>query len=632
MCGIAGIITKEEGLLREALGRMLDRQHHRGPDDRGMEIFRFGDLFLGLGHTRLSILDLSAAGHQPMIHKPSGSAIVYNGEIYNFMSLRKQLEAKACRFYGHSDTEVLLGGLAAEGAAFLRQLQGMYAFAYVDVNQRRLLLARDPLGIKPLYTASSPTCFIFASEVQAILESGLVSRTLEAAALPGLMAYGAVQEPFTIFRNIRAFPSGQWQEIDLSQGQEIRIRPVQKFWDFPPVRRQITEEEAIQTVPHLLRESVRDHLVSDVPVGIFLSSGLDSTILCGLAAECQDKIKTFTIGIQNDPVQDEGILASRTAALFGTEHTGIELSDEEAQQFTQDWFLSLDQPSVDGLNTYIISRAIRRNNIIVALSGLGGDELFGGYRSFADVPRLYRWMNYFSWMPASFRRMAGRMISLGKPQVFSEKTEDAFARGSDLPSLYLSFRRNLSDKKLSDLGLRTEGLGLTDNFISHEMEAELNWSPEDVVALVARFESKMYMKNMLLRDSDTNGMACSLEIRVPFLDQRILEYAYSLPSRVRLPGGIANKHLLRKGFSAYLRPELTQLKKRGFTLPISAWLRGPLKGLCQDGLGYLETMGLFNNQKIDQWWTAFQQDPQTIGWSRIFLLGVIGIYCQKNKL
>jgi len=352
MCGIAGIITLREEMARRALPAMVACEKHRGPDDEGEAYLPFGEKFLGLGHRRLSILDLSAAGHQPMVHPITGDRIIYNGELYNFLPLRKELEDLGEKFVGHCDTEIMLHALARWGPEAIKRFAGMYAFAFHDVARNRLILGRDPLGIKPLYVAEIDGYVLFASELRAILASDLVPRKLDRRAVAGMLAYGAVQEPCTIVQGVRMFPAGHFQVYDASASSPAS--PV-RFWDFPRPRVGMTQADAVAAVRDTLNIAVRDHLVADVPVGVFLSSGLDSTIIAGLAARHTRQLRSFTVSFADQPDMSEQALADETARLFGLEQTNINITGVDAEAAAVAWLGALDQPSIDGLNVYVIS-------------------------------------------------------------------------------------------------------------------------------------------------------------------------------------------------------------------------------------------------------------------------------------
>ncbi len=594
MCGIAGVVAAES-VTRYALPKMVAALTHRGPDDRGVVVRPLNGRFIGLGHTRLAILDLTPAGSQPMAHAPTGAEIVFNGEIYNFQRLRADLKREGETFRGGSDTEVLLAGLARHGQAYLERLEGMYAFGFFDPRGHSLLLARDPAGIKPLYLAETADGLVFASETRALLASGLTPRTIDRRALAGYLAYGAVQHPLTLFAGVQSLPPGSCLAFRVGpSGRWARVSPPKMFWRLPPIRPAITEAEAVRAARETLNAAVKDHLIADVPVGLFLSSGLDSTILAGLAAKQSKAPKSFTVVFRDGQGLSEGRAAAQTAREFGLSHSELPMAMSDAQAAVQDWLAALDQPSIDGLNVFVISRAVRERGMKVALSGLGGDELFGGYPSFRDVPRLRRITALLKPFPASVRRGLARMAAVGRTGAVKEKLSDMLGGDGSVRSLYLQRRRTLSDGQMAELGLNAAELGLGPDYLPADAAPDIDADLADLIKTVSQFEFRLYQGNMLLRDADANGMAFGLEIRLPFLDQRMLDLAHAIPGPIRLPKRAAGKHLLRRAFADFLRPELLNKPKRGFTLPIGRWMAGPLRPLCEQALLVLKDLRLLN--------------------------------------
>ncbi|HEX8523536.1 MAG TPA: asparagine synthase (glutamine-hydrolyzing) [Tepidisphaeraceae bacterium] len=628
MCGIAGIIAEKELVVREALAGMVSACRHRGPDDEGIAILPFGQRVVGLGQRRLSIQDLSAAGHQPMVHPQTRDQLIFNGELYNYPALRRELEAVGETFIGHSDTEALLYGLTRWGADYLNRLEGMFAFAFYDAKQQRLMLARDHVGIKPLYVARIDGRILFGSEVRSVLASGLVNRELDSRGVAGLLAYGAVQHPCTIFKNISSFPAGSFQYFQAANGQE---KPKQ-FWTFPGLRDDVTIGQAIERARTTLEYSVRDHLISDVPVGVFLSSGIDSTVVAALASKYTTGLRSFSVGFADQPDLSELTLAKETAQILELPHTEILVNGGDCERTAVEWLSSLDLPSVDGLNVYIISKMVRAEGIKVALSGQGGDELFGGYpSSFYDVPRLQRIMRRMRWLPSSAKQALATVATVGSSSAVRQKLRDMMKLDGSVSELYLQRRRAMSNGQLAELGLEHSALGLDESFVPAEALENLPGEASDPVWAISQLESRFYQHNMLLRDADANGMAHGLEIRVPILDRRMLDLMLPLPGSVRLPNGIANKHILRQAMLPYLRPALLNQSKRGFTLPIRRWMVGPLRELCEEALRSLKRVGALRQSGIDGIWKSFLAAPESPMWTRAFTLVVLGRYLQQTK-
>ncbi len=615
-----------------ALAAMIDAQRHRGPDDAGMEFGAGPGYTLGLGHRRLSIIDLSPSGHQPMVHEETGAQLVFNGEIYNFQSIRAELEHFGEQFRGHCDTEVLLHALVRWGPSCVKRLEGMFAFAFYDRRRHQLLLARDSLGIKPLYYAATPHAFVFASEVRAILASGLVPRKLDDRGMAGLLAYGAVQEPCTFFQDVVSLAGGCWQLVRLPSLFHEPLPPAETFWTFPAPDASATHTDTILRLQATMEAAVRDHLVADVPVGVFLSSGLDSTIVAGLASRHTRQLRTFTVGFADQPAFSESVLAAETAQIFGARHTDIQIQGDQAQAAAVEWLASLDMPSLDGLNTYVISKAIRAEGITVALSGLGGDELFAGYPSFVDLPRIRRHVARARHLGPRMRSLLVRLAAIGRPESFRHKLSDIMATNGELLELYFQRRRMMSNAHLEALGVDARRLHLTSSFLPPEALQRVVVDARDLVWSIAQFESRFYMGNMLLHDTDTNGMAHSLEIRVPMLDKRMLDLALALPGPLRMPNIRISKQLLRDGFASLLRPELMAQRKRGFTLPISRWMIGPLREMCEESLCGLKSLGVLHDKGIDAVWQLFLREPTSPIWSRAFALCVLGRYLKAMNV
>ncbi len=462
MCGIAALLGKHKPECAAAMVHtMNDAQAHRGPDDQGAIVLQVGGGIVGLGNRRLAILDLSPHGHQPMHNPDTGDVLVYNGEIYNSPDLRRELQQAGFTFRGHSDTEVLLRAYQHWGVDCLPRLRGMFAFALWDARRSRLLIARDHLGIKPLYYAAREgEWFVCASEVRALMSSGLAPPVVSQRALAGYLAYGAVQEPLTLFEGVFALARGAWKEFD-SLG---RSTAQGTYWQFPRPdgERQRSLEEVAEEGRALLEQSVRRHLLSDVRVGIFLSSGLDSTAVLGIARRFQsatDHLNAFTVSFSDDPVYDEAAIARITAARFGVQYHEYPVEESTALAWMRDALAAMDQPSMDGFNTYLVARAVHEQGISVALSGMGGDELFAGYNSFRRVPRLHRAMSWMASLPPSWRAALARNLALSMNSVVRSKAADIATAGPDFLAIYFHTRRLLSDQGLARLGLGSCGTG-----------------------------------------------------------------------------------------------------------------------------------------------------------------------------
>lgn len=636
MCGIAAItgeFTRED--IADAMQRMLNAQLHRGPDDGGMAVIEVAEAKVArvaLGSRRLAILDVSPLGHQPMSNPDTEDTLVYNGEIYNSPELRESLETHGFRFRGHSDTEVLLRAYQHWGIQCLERLKGMFAFALWDNARRRLILARDHLGIKPLYYSVLPgKGLVCASEIRALLASRLIARDVDRAGLAGYLAYGAVQDPLTILKGVFSLPPGSWIEVDTA-GQ---IKAQNTYWRIPlpdssnaklPVAELVAEGRA------LFRSSVKRHLLSDVPVGVFLSSGLDSTAVLKLACEvASTKLHAFTVSTPDAPEIDEAPLAKQTVQGLNLVHHVYPVNASTALSWAQDAMNCLDQPAMDGLNSYIVSRVVHEAGLKVALSGQGGDEIFGGYQSFRAVPTWYRRLKWFRRLP---RQLQSALVTMGKTQlsgVARGKVEDVARNGIGLAGLYFQNRRLLSDASIQSLGLQSQSLNLTDTYHVRDSDFHEQTDSLDPVAMIARLESVFYLGNTLLRDGDVLGMANSLEIRVPMLDKDLVEWAFRLPGETLLPKGAPGKFLLREMCADFYTPAQSRQSKLGFNLPISSWLLGPLRDVMEESLGQVKDTGLLIPEGVDGVKAAFLQEPQSSAWSRVWSLVTLGQWLKQTQ-
>ncbi|HVF39493.1 MAG TPA: asparagine synthase (glutamine-hydrolyzing) [Gemmatimonadaceae bacterium] len=556
MCGIAGWFGAEPSCQAE---RLLESVRHRGPDGEGT--WEDPSQRAALIHARLSILDLSELGAQPMscggaAGDASGSRMVMNGEIFNFRDLRQELEAKGETFIGSSDTEVVIRLLSLEGKLALPKLAGMFALAWYDTTTGHGLLARDPFGIKPLYYTEVGGAIAFASEVKALLPLVPHARATSSAVRDTLL-WGSMSGPRTFFDPIRELPAGSYLEWD---GSSATVRRwYQLRFNAAPAPR-----DPVRQARDALVESMQRHLVSDVPVGIFLSGGVDSTAILALARQVlgpDADVRTFSIGFA-DPKYDESSVARRTAAHFGARHTEWIMTSSEGQSEIGGYLDAMDQPTIDGFNTWCVSKLARREGMKVVLSGLGGDELFGGYDSFRRVPQylgLYHAVG-------TLRPYVAGALDRNAPGSRWRRLA-AFLRGSGSPlSAYHVQRGIFTEDEARTLALSVTG---TDPGPASWHADELPQNPADAVS---QLELTRYMLNQLLRDSDVFGMAHGLELRVPFVDARLFESVAMIPASVRLERG--KKMLLQAvpEIPAWVREQ----PKRGFRFPLQDWIESGL--------------------------------------------------------
>ena len=612
---------------------MTDAQAHRGPDGEGRELFKLAGGVLVLGHRRLSILDLSEAGRQPMVNEGTGDWLTYNGEIYNYPELRRQFERDGVALKSRCDTEIILHAYAKWGVECFRELKGMFAVAIYDARNQRLVLARDPLGIKPLYHTHGGRGFAFASEVLALRAGGVAADRIDRQALAGLLAYGSVPGPLTMFEGVRLLEPGARLIVDMTQSPaEVTVSGPESFWDFPRRTRDLPRKSAIEGLGERLKQSVRSHLLSDVPVGVFLSSGMDSTAIAALAAgKDEGQVNTFTVGLADQPDLDESAAAAATAELFGTWHRNITLSKTETRDLAAGWFRSIDQPSIDGLNTYVISWAVRQEGIKVALSGLGGDEVLAGYKTFRQVPKLLPWLKLSRLAPRTLRAWAAGLMFARWPTVQRAKAIEYATTRASIAGLALRRRRLFSDRENEALGLGAERLGLSADYLLHDMDPDRQVVGMDPVSAISVIESRYYMGNTLLRDSDACGMAHGLEIRVPMLDRELVEFVLSVPGHLRVGADGANKPLLFEALGEAVFRDIPFQRKRGFALPCAAWMAGPLREQFEGMFGEVKRAGVVDDAAVDRVWRDFLADQRATNWTRAWLLGVLGAWLARTR-
>lgn len=549
MCGIAGIFSLRHsaGESQAAGARMEQALLHRGPDDRGL--WQSACQQATLVHRRLSILDLSHGAAQPMTTADGRYTLCFNGEIYNFRALRAELQGQGFSFQTSSDSEVILQLYARDGAECVKRLRGMFAFAIWDAVRQTAFLARDPLGIKPLYWHQTDGMLAFASELRALCQSQLFQPTLSADAVQRYFETGSVPEPLTLVHEATMLEAGHALEWHNGRCKTW------SFWQLTFSATPSTTTDAVKVTRSALLESVDHHFVSDVPVGIFLSGGIDSTALLALANETGHAgCSTFSIAV-DDAAADESAIARRTAAHFGSDHHEMRLDASLAQELFSQFLDHLDQPTIDGFNTYTVSALARHHGMKVVLSGLGGDEVFGGYASFAKIPTMCRWHKIASRVPG-----LPALLERSKPQ--HRRLADFLRSPGTVADAYASLRGIFS---------KTEAAHLTAWITGGEVakvESE-KWKAEGSIPdQISELELTRYMRNQLLRDSDVMSMAHGLELRVPFVDRALLESVANIPSAVRLQ---ANKRLLTQAVPEV--PEwVVNQKKRGFLFPFEKWL------------------------------------------------------------
>ncbi len=560
MCGIGGYFGGTH--TPQQLEELQQSLKHRGPDGNGL--WRDPQGYAGLVHARLAILGLGPTGAQPMSTEDGRFHLVFNGEIYNHRELREQLMRQGYRFSGRSDTEVLLALLADRGISAVSCLAGMFAFALYDSVEQTGYLARDAFGIKPLYYAADDNGLVFASELRPLCRVLRVPRRLNPGAVRNYLLWGSVPEPETLVSGVLSLPAGailKWKPSEVCVERWFELSAETKEFSGDPVS--FTRE--------CLTESVTRHLESDVPAGLFLSGGIDSTAVLALTRKVMGDdaaIATFSIGFDEEEF-DESTLAARTAAHFGTDHHCWKMTPEDGAEEIEGYLAAMDQPTIDGFNTWCVSGMARRAGIKVVLSGLGGDEVFGGYGSFSRLPRLRAIHRGLHWLG----RICGHL-----PESLSQGSR--WARFSS----YLSRQDTWKSAYHVQRGIFTEReADLLTHTVCGRSPDPVQWDdpvplPNDARDIVSLLELSLYMRNQLLRDSDVFSMAHGLELRVPFVDARLIRSLWTLPAHIRMRG---QKGLLVDAVSE-IPDWVSKQPKKGFRFPFQQWLEGNFREVLQE--------------------------------------------------
>lgn len=596
---------------------MNDHIAHRGPDAEGV----WEHNFCVLGHRRLSIIDTSAAGNQPFHLIEKGLTVVFNGEIYNYLELRKELESTHT-FTTQTDTEVILAAYSKWGIDCVAHFFGMFAFALWDEKQSQLLIARDRLGVKPLYYTDTEHGFVFASEIRAILSTGWIERRIDANAAADYLRYQTVHAPNTIIEGIQMLMPGHRMVID-AKGMHT-----ERWWDLTDNRVRLdgieTKESIHKHINELLHSSVELRMRADVPFGAFLSGGIDSSIVVGLMSRISSHpVNTFSITF-NEQAYDESPYSELIAKRFNTKHTAIQLSANHFLQMMPEALQAMDHPSGDGPNTYVVSKATREAGVKMALSGLGGDEVFAGYDVFRRMKALEtkQWLNS---LPVAIRKNMGALVRAVKPSAASEKIAAALGQERiDLAHFYPLTRQVLYESEVNRL--------LKQRPVERNCVELLSQAVSGIrmptLSKVSVLEISTYMQNVLLRDADQMSMAHALEIRVPFLDHRLIEFVLGVSDKYKFPH--TPKELLTESVGDLIPREIIDRPKMGFTFPWAVWMRSELKSFCEEQLQALRQVEVIQHDEVVALWNRFLAGDKRITWSRIWPLVVLGHWVKKH--
>lgn len=627
MCGIAGLIDPSATVeaREQAVSRMCAAMVHRGPDDSGMATR--GPATIGM--RRLAIFD-PTNGHQPMTTPDGRFTIVFNGAIYNFRALQSELESAGWTFRTRCDTEVLLAALAHWGQAALDRLRGMFAFALWDSSDESLLLARDPFGIKPLYFIQEGQHIAFASEASALIASGVSDGEIDPASVADYLAWLSVPAPRTIYRGILSLQPGEC--LMFSRGKaEIRAA-----WSFrsipsgaPPCA---TRDDFIRELRARLDNTIQAHVLADVPVGAFLSGGLDSAVVAGLMSRASGNVlKTFSIGFEEDDYSEADDAEASARHLGAIHYTRILTGSEVARDL--DKFLgACDQPTGDGVNTYYASQTAQEGGVKVALSGLGGDELFGGYPSFRTIPALSTRLPAWRRLPSALRTVVTGSLAMGGTR--ARKLSDFLASSTDAHELASLSRRVFSEsRRLSLLGQdAAAGIRGASPFHPKLQSLRDEVGTDDLFSLVSAWELRTYMADVLLRDSDVMSMRHSLELRVPFIDRPLIEWLWRQPAEFKRDNR-RPKSVLAEAAADVLPPGIASRRKRGFTLPFPTWMRTDLRPFLEDTFSFssVDRSGLFSPPQVAALLKGFLSGGDNREWSRVWSLAVLIAFVNRRR-
>jgi asparagine synthase (glutamine-hydrolysing) len=642
MCGIFGIIAQDARIGEGILERGTKSLAHRGPDDSGTVLLRDsvpGPVEIGLGNRRLAILDLSPLAHQPMHDPEADNWIVYNGEIYNFLDVRRELEQAGISFVSQSDTEVLLKAYARWGEACLAKFRGMFAFAIWDAGAHSLFAGRDPMGIKPFYYAQSGSYFIFASEVRTVLGTGLVTKRIDPAGLVNYLTFGSAYDPLTLVEGVHSLPAGhtlKWKDgtVRLSEYWDLVDDDSNGETHSPSSRQGIsvaTEKAAVTRLTPLIEESVRLQLVSDVPVGIFLSGGIDSSALVSILSRGGIKPSTFSI-VFREAEFSEAEYSREVARQFATDHHEIMVSQDDARAAIPDALQVMDLPTMDGVNTYFVSRETRAAGVKVALSGLGGDEVFAGYSTFRSVPRMERFSRLWKHVPVPVRGSLAALFSALAPENDQDRKLTSLARNNGrVPHPYFLMRMLFTPDQLDLLFPGAQAATKTASSSQHDrLRHSLSLDP---INRVSYLESRCYMLNTLLRDADFMSMSHGLEVRVPLIDHQLAKAVLSLPGAWKV--NAIPKRLLVEALDGSLSDQIVKRRKRGFTLPLQRWmlqeLRSEIEPFLQAKRIAAGPLGdLLDSHQVEQVWKDFLRGA--VSWTRPWSLYVLQRWCEKHSM
>jgi asparagine synthase (glutamine-hydrolysing) len=626
MCGITGIVGKQinNSNYHSAIKKMNDAIAHRGPNSEGL----WNDDECYLGHRRLSIIDLSEAGNQPFFSQDKRYVLIYNGELYNYKDIRLELQRAEHGtkqipyiFKTDTDTEVVLAAYLRWGKDCVQRFNGMFAFSIWDTAEQKLVIARDRMGIKPLYYQFKNGILLFASEIRSLLNSGLIDKKINLNSVAEFIQYATVHAPNTILQDVFMLMPGHVLEY---QNGTINI---QRYWninDFGKSNKGLSYKETCVQINELLTASVERRLVADVPFGAFLSGGIDSSAIVGLMSKVSsEKIRTFNVSFDEGEFS-EAKYAKQIAEKFNTQHHEIKLTPDDFLKQLPEALDAIDHPSGDGPNSYIVSKATKQAGITMALSGLGGDELFAGYDIFKRYYELEKkgWLNI---VPA--KGLVGKFVAAKKKSVQGDKTAEILNLDTINGFNAYPINRKLFNQK--DYHSLIKGNFNDTNFIKNVIH-KIETDKQHVLSRVSLFEIQTYMQNVLLRDADQMSMAVALEVRVPFLDYKLVEFVLGVKDEYKYPH--TPKKLLTDALSDLLPENIINRPKMGFTLPWKEWLKGELKDFCEENIVQFSKRSFVNRDAVLFIWNRFLSNDPKITWSRVWHMVILNNWLNTHQV
>lgn len=620
MCGIAGIIyfnnIKADSTV---VSKMTNALAHRGPDASG---FYVKDN-IALGHRRLSIIDVSAAANQPFEDASGNFKLVFNGELYNYNEVKKSL-FRDIQFKTSGDTEVLAEAYARNGIDCIQHFKGMFAFGIWDSQKKELCLARDRMGVKPLYYYCNEQYLIFASEVRAILATGLVPARINKRAVTELLTYQSISSPISIVDGVQQLEAGHFMRIkdgQISTHSYWNIADQSESFDFS------SKGTVTSTIRNLLMKSVESRLISDVPIGAFLSGGIDSSAVVALMATVStNRPNTFTVSFSEKEF-DESEYAGLVAKKYNTHHHKILLKPTVMVDELENALNAMDSPSGDGINTYVVSKAVKQQGLTVALSGIGGDELFAGYPIFKAYSQMHQLKGILGG-PRWIKKPVSALAALSGSKSASKLRQVLESENLSIENIYPIFRKIQSSGSLRKLTrLNFDARTIVEEKLLLQLDI-LNKYP--LLSQVSIAEFIGYTQQTLLKDTDQMGMAVSLEIREPFFDHELVSYVLNIPDRIKYPK--YPKQLLVESLGDLLPPEIVYRKKQGFTFPWEIWLQTELRSFCEQRIAKLSQRDFMNGSSVNELWQQFLKNNRSVRWMEIWLLVVLEYWLEKNNI